>query len=57
MSSGDEVFVTRFDHDENMALWLALQDRGVIVRRVDFAPLVCVSGPALFWVKNDSMSR
>ncbi len=36
LASGDEVLITKLDHDANRAPWLALQERGVIVREVDF---------------------
>ena len=32
---GDEIVVTRLDHDANVSPWLALQERGVTVRFVD----------------------
>lgn len=36
---GDEILVTRLDHDANISPWLlAAQDRGVAVRWVDFDP-------------------
>jgi len=38
---GDEVVVTRLDHDANVAPWRALADRGVVVREVDFRPADC----------------
>jgi cysteine desulfurase family protein (TIGR01976 family) len=41
LSPGDEVVVTRLDHDANIAPWLTLQERGVIVRHVDFHPVDC----------------
>jgi cysteine desulfurase family protein (TIGR01976 family) len=37
--AGDEIVVTRLDHDANITPWvLAAQDRGVTVRQVDFHP-------------------
>ena len=37
--AGDEIVVTRLDHDANITPWvLAAQDRGVSVRWVDFHP-------------------
>jgi cysteine desulfurase family protein (TIGR01976 family) len=41
LSPGDEVVVTRLDHDGNIAPWLSLQEQGVIVRHVDFDPADC----------------
>ncbi len=34
LKPGDEVIVTDLDHDSNVAPWLTLQDRGVVIRRV-----------------------
>ena len=42
LSPGDEVVVTRLDHDANVAPWLlAARDRGCTVRWVDFDPAEC----------------
>jgi cysteine desulfurase family protein (TIGR01976 family) len=41
LSPGDEVVVTRLDHDGNIAPWLALQEQGATVRHVDFDPGDC----------------
>ena len=41
LSPGDEIVVTRLDHDANIAPWLALQERGIIVRHADFDPSDC----------------
>ncbi len=39
---GDEVIVTRLDHDANVSPWvLAARDAGAVVRRVDFRPEDC----------------
>jgi cysteine desulfurase family protein (TIGR01976 family) len=39
---GDEVIVTRLDHDANVSPWVrAAQDRGAIVRHVDINPHDC----------------
>ncbi len=35
LGPGDEVLVTRLDHDANVAPWRALAERGVTVREVD----------------------
>lgn len=35
LGDGDEVLVTRLDHDANVAPWRALEERGVTVREVD----------------------
>jgi cysteine desulfurase family protein (TIGR01976 family) len=38
-NAGDEIVVTRLDHDANISPWvLAAQDRGVNIRWVDFHP-------------------
>jgi cysteine desulfurase family protein (TIGR01976 family) len=41
LSPGDEIIVTRLDHDANVAPWVALQERGVVVRHADFDPADC----------------
>ncbi|HIP86865.1 MAG TPA: aminotransferase class V-fold PLP-dependent enzyme, partial [Anaerolineales bacterium] len=38
LTPGDEVVVTRLDHDANIAPWLRLAERGIIVRWADFDP-------------------
>jgi len=35
LQAGDEILVTNLDHDANVSCWLALEERGVIVRTVD----------------------
>src|SRR3954470_4654146 len=32
---GDEIVVTRLDHDANVSPWVALEERGVVIRYVD----------------------
>ncbi|HKZ84317.1 MAG TPA: cysteine desulfurase-like protein [Anaerolineae bacterium] len=41
LEPGDEIVVTRLDHDANIAPWLALAERGVAVRWVDINPGDC----------------
>ena len=41
LAPGDEIVVTRLDHDANIAPWLALGERGVVVRWVDINPGDC----------------
>lgn len=41
LQPGDEIVVTNLDHDANVAPWLALKERGVIVRTVDIHPDDC----------------
>ena len=38
---GDEILVTRLEHDANVSPWLALQEQGVTVRFVDIAVPQC----------------
>jgi cysteine desulfurase family protein (TIGR01976 family) len=39
LAPGDEVIITRLDHDADRAPWLALAERGVVIREVDFDPI------------------
>jgi cysteine desulfurase family protein (TIGR01976 family) len=41
LTPGDEIVVTRLDHDANIAPWLALEEQGAIIRHVDFDPGDC----------------
>ena len=41
MRPGDEIVVTRLEHDANVSPWLALQERGVTVRFVDIQVPEC----------------
>ncbi|HEX9096731.1 MAG TPA: cysteine desulfurase-like protein [Candidatus Dormibacteraeota bacterium] len=41
LQPGDEILVTRLEHDANVSPWLALQEQGVIVRFVDIAVPQC----------------
>ena len=41
LNPGDEIIVTSLDHDANVAPWLALQEKGVIIRTVDINPEDC----------------
>lgn len=41
LKPGDEVVVTRLDHDANVAPWRRLEARGVVVRQADFTPPSC----------------
>jgi cysteine desulfurase family protein (TIGR01976 family) len=38
---GDELVVTKLDHDANVAPWKALEERGAIIREVDIDPGDC----------------
>jgi cysteine desulfurase family protein (TIGR01976 family) len=49
LQPGDEVVITRLDHDANRAPWLALQELGVVVKEVTFDPEDCtlpIDGPS-----------
>ncbi len=35
LNPGDEIVVTRLDHDANVAPWVALEERGAVIRFVD----------------------
>jgi cysteine desulfurase family protein (TIGR01976 family) len=35
LNAEDEIIVTRLDHDANVAPWVALDERGVVIKRVD----------------------
>jgi cysteine desulfurase family protein (TIGR01976 family) len=41
LQPGDEIIVTRLDHDANRAPWLALAERGVTVHEIDFNATDC----------------
>jgi cysteine desulfurase family protein (TIGR01976 family) len=41
MKPGDEIVVTRLEHDANVSPWLSLQERGVTVRFVDITVPEC----------------
>ncbi len=46
LSAGDEVVLTRLDHDANVSPWLLMaKDRGCTVRWVDFNPKDCTWCP------------
>ena len=36
LQPGDEIIVTQLDHDANVAPWWALEERGAVIRTVDF---------------------
>ena len=38
---GDEIVVTRLDHDANVSPWTALEERGCVIRWVDIRPTDC----------------
>jgi cysteine desulfurase family protein (TIGR01976 family) len=41
LSPGDEVVVTRLDHDANIAPWLHLQESGAVIRWLEIDPEKC----------------
>jgi cysteine desulfurase family protein (TIGR01976 family) len=45
---GDEVIVSELDHDANVSPWLALEERGVVVRQISISPDDCTLDLAAF---------
>jgi len=41
LQPGDEIVLTRLDHDANVSPWLALEEKGVKIRFLDFHPEDC----------------
>jgi len=41
LKPGDEIVVTRLDHDANFSPWTALEERGCVIRFVDIHPADC----------------
>ena len=41
LQPGDEIIVTHLDHDGNIAPWAALEEKGIIIKWVDFRPEDC----------------
>jgi cysteine desulfurase family protein (TIGR01976 family) len=41
LNPGDEIVVTRLDHDANFSPWTALEERGCVIRAVDIDPADC----------------
>ena len=41
LGPGDEIVVTRLDHDGNVSPWTALAERGCVIRFVDINPADC----------------
>lgn len=41
LEPGDEIIVTRLDHDANVSPWTALEERGCVIRFVDIHPADC----------------
>jgi cysteine desulfurase family protein (TIGR01976 family) len=41
LQAGDEIVLTRLDHDANIAPWAALDEQGVVIRLLDIDPKDC----------------
>ncbi|UCE20372.1 MAG: cysteine desulfurase-like protein [Gemmatimonadota bacterium] len=41
LHAGDEIIVTALDHDANIAPWVALEERGIVIQWVDINPEDC----------------
>jgi len=41
LAAGDEIIITRLDHDANRSPWQALAEKGMVIREVDFDPADC----------------
>ena len=39
LQPGDEIVLSRLDHDANVAPWLALEEQGAVIRWIDIDPL------------------
>ncbi len=48
LDEGDEIIVTRLDHDADIAPWIALEERGAVIRWVDIHPDDCTLDMADF---------
>jgi cysteine desulfurase family protein (TIGR01976 family) len=48
LNPGDEIIVTHLDHDADIAPWLALEERGAVVKWVDIHPDDCTLDMAEF---------
>ncbi len=48
LNSGDEIIVTHLDHDADISPWLALQERGAVIRWVNIHPEDCTLDLAEF---------
>jgi selenocysteine lyase/cysteine desulfurase len=46
LGPGDEILVTRLDHDANVSPWLALQEKGVTIRWAEIHEEDCTSPPS-----------
>jgi cysteine desulfurase family protein (TIGR01976 family) len=41
LAAGDEILLTWLDHDGNLSPWLALEERGVLIKRAEVNPQDC----------------
>jgi cysteine desulfurase family protein (TIGR01976 family) len=41
LQPGDEILVTRLDHDANVSPWVALEEKGIVIKWIDFNPQDC----------------
>lgn len=57
LGPGDEIVVTRLDHDANVAPWRALEERGVTIREVDVDVEDCTLDWADFESKVNARTR
>ena len=57
LGPGDEVLVTRLDHDANVSPWLALEEKGVTVRWVEIHPEDCTLDVEDLAAKINSKTR
>jgi cysteine desulfurase family protein (TIGR01976 family) len=57
LQPGDEVVVTRLDHDANVTPWLTLEEKGVVVRFVDVNVNNCTLDMKDFAEKINSRTR
>jgi cysteine desulfurase family protein (TIGR01976 family) len=57
LGPGDEIVVTRLDHDANVAPWRALEERGVTIREVDVDVEDCTLDWADFEAKVSRRTR
>lgn len=55
--AGDEIVVTRLDHDANVAPWLALEEQGAIIRFVDIDVEDCTLDMANFEQQINEKTR
>ena len=54
---GDEILVTTLDHDANIAPWLVLQERGVVIQTADIHPATCTLNMEDLRAKLSSRTR